>query len=48
MKRHIVYYKEGRCHLPKVAGRVKLVLEVVPTKSATPLPFDFTLTTFFF
>jgi hypothetical protein len=33
---------QGRewCLLPKVASHVKLVLEVVPTKSITPLPFN--------
>jgi len=29
-----------RCLLLKVLGRVKLVLEVVPTNSTTPLPFN--------
>jgi hypothetical protein len=39
-ERHRIYYKEGNGLLPKVAGCVKLVLEVVPTKSITPFPFD--------
>jgi hypothetical protein len=28
------------CLLPNVVGCVKLVLEVVPTKSTTPFPFN--------
>jgi hypothetical protein len=41
MKRHKVYYRgRGWCLLPKVTGRVKPVLEVVPTKFVTPLPFN--------
>jgi hypothetical protein len=40
-KNHRVYYKEGSgASSPKVAGRVKLVLEVVLTKFATPLAFN--------
>jgi len=35
-----ILYGGEWCLLPKVAGYVKLVLEVVPTKSTTPLSFD--------
>jgi hypothetical protein len=41
MERHIIYYMGGEwCLLPKVVGHVKLVLEAVPIKFVTPLPFD--------
>ncbi len=40
-KKHIVYYRGGEwCFLSKVVGYVKLVLEVVLTKLATPLLFN--------
>jgi len=43
VKNHRVYYKEGSgASSPKVAGCVKLVPEVVPIKSATPLVFNST------
>jgi hypothetical protein len=32
--------KGRECLLPKVAGCVKLVLEIVPTKSTTSLEFN--------
>ncbi len=35
----ILYGREW-CLFPKVAGRVKLVFEVVPTKLIAPFPFD--------
>jgi hypothetical protein len=41
MKRHKIYYKEGNgASSPKVIGNLKLVLEVVPIKSATSVAFN--------
>jgi hypothetical protein len=39
IERHRVYYREESGLFLKVAGHVKLVLEVVLIKSITPLPF---------
>jgi hypothetical protein len=41
IERHRVYYRGGEwCLFSKVLGHVKIVLEVVPTKSATPFSFN--------
>ncbi len=39
-ERHIIYLGRGVVPPPKGYDCVKLVLEVVPTKSTTSLPFD--------
>jgi hypothetical protein len=39
-KSHNILQGGEWCLFPKVVGRVKLVLEVVPIKSTTPLAFN--------